>query len=99
MPYDYVPITGYNTLTNRLLHYPAFMKKYLETLTAILDKDFTVDIQDKIISRLFQELTPYIKLDPFIKLNENILEKEKDLILTYINDRNQYLTKNLNKLK
>lgn len=98
LDFDYVPITGYNTLTGRLLHYPIFKKTYRETLLFILENDFTVESQKNNISGLFQTLIPHLHLDPFIKTGEDDLESEKKFIFEFIEKRNAYLTQQLKNL-
>jgi spore coat protein H len=98
LEFDYIPITGYNTLTGRLLHFPIFKTKYREILSSILENDFTVEKQKDIISELFQTLMPYIHLDPFIKISVGDLENEKEFIFMFIQNRNAYLTRQLAKL-
>ncbi|WP_066304952.1 CotH kinase family protein [Bacillus sp. FJAT-29814] len=97
--YDFIPITGYNTLTGRLLHFANFKKKYLGILSKILEKEFTVDAQKKEIESLINSLKPYIHLDPFIKTTEEKLDKEKEFIFKFINERNRFLTQQLFQLQ
>jgi spore coat protein H len=96
--YDFIPITGYNTLTGRLLNFSYFKKIYSEILSKTLKDEFTVSVQGPIIDELFRSLTPYISLDPYIKSSEEVFEKEKTVILNFIQQRNAYLNQQLNKL-
>ncbi|WP_232490246.1 CotH kinase family protein [Neobacillus cucumis] len=91
LSHDFVPITGYNTLTNRLLTIPHFKEKYVTTLSSALANQFTVNNLEPIITDLFNELKPYISLDPYLTINEQTLEKEKLYILRFIKKRNSYL--------
>jgi spore coat protein H len=99
LDFHFVPITGYNTLTARLLHFPAFKKKYREILSSILENDFSVEVQKDILDDLFQSLIPNIHLDPFVKISEEGLENEKKFIFKFIQNRNTYLTRQLTKLQ
>ncbi|EKN70051.1 spore coat protein H [Neobacillus bataviensis LMG 21833] len=98
LDYDYIPITGYNTLTGRLLHSPDFKEKYRDILSTILDKDFTVETQLGAIDDLFQGVKPYLHLDPYIKINAKNLGREKEFILNFIQKRNTFLKQELIKL-
>ncbi|OIK15772.1 spore coat protein [Bacillus sp. MUM 116] len=91
LSYDFVPISGYNTLTNRLLNIPQFRKKYLNTLLSTLENLLTVNTMEPIVSILFKQLNPYIGLDPYLTINEQTLEKEKTYIIRFIQKRNSYL--------
>jgi spore coat protein H len=97
--YDFVPITGYNTLTGRLLHFDTYKEKYLGILSRILENDFTVHAQKNEIDSLINSLKPYIHLDPFIDTTEEMLEKEKQFIFNFINERNRFLTQQLLQLQ
>ncbi|MCM3764568.1 CotH kinase family protein [Neobacillus niacini] len=97
--YDFVPLTGFNTLTGRLLHFPDFKKKYLGILSQILEKNFTVDAQKIKIDNLINSLKPYIHLDPFFDTTEERLDKEKEFIYNFINERNRFLTQQLLQLQ
>ncbi|WML39803.1 CotH kinase family protein [Neobacillus sp. OS1-2] len=98
LDYDYIPITGYNTLTGRLLHFPDFMEKYRNILSAALDKEFTVETQSEHIDDLFATLKPYLHLDPYIKTNAESLDREKEFILNFIQKRRTFLKQELIKL-
>ncbi|MDQ0200111.1 CotH kinase family protein [Neobacillus ginsengisoli] len=98
LEHDYIPITGYNTLTGRLLYFSKFKKMYVETLLEILEKQFTIETQEPIIEKLFQKLTPYISLDPYINIDNEKLKKEKIYMLDFINKRNSYLKQNFGTL-
>ena len=98
LEYDYIPITGYNTLTARLLHYPIIRKRYREILMEILRSPFTVDGQYDKICDIFNTLIPHLHKDPFINLTEKDLDAEKEIILQFIRNRNAYLTQKLHEL-
>lgn len=95
LDYDYVPVTGYNTLTGRILHFPEFKSKYKEILSSILDNDFTVEVQAPIINELLEKIKPYISLDPYIELDEETLDEEKNVFFEFIRNRNAYLSSEL----
>lgn len=95
LDYDYVPLTGYNTLSARLFHYPHFRNLYHEILSNILEKDFTLEIQKPMINDLFNSLKPYISLDPYISTTAATLEQEKKVYFNFIKKRNAFLKEEL----
>ncbi|MBM7645109.1 spore coat protein H [Scopulibacillus daqui] len=99
MDYDYIPITGYNTLTARVLDVPSFRKHYRRLLENILNQQFTVGyLKEKILS-MHELLRPYVLKDPYIKKDIDIFDEEPKLILAFIKDRNLYLKKHLSDLE
>ncbi|TCP24508.1 spore coat protein H [Scopulibacillus darangshiensis] len=95
MAYDYVPITGYNTLTARILDVPSFRKEYRKILSDILDSQFTVDFQKPKIMAMHDQLRPYVLKDPYISSDIDRFDDEPDFIFDFINKRNHYLKKHL----
>lgn len=95
LDYDFVPITGYNTLTGRLLHIQPYRLQYKEILASILTTHFNIETLEPIIEQQFQLLKPFIRTDPYINMDEKYFDKEIDVILTFIKNRNDYLTKQL----
>lgn len=98
LDYDYVPITGYNTLTGRLLHFPEFKQMYKDILSKILEEDFTLTVQEPVINGLFAELSPYLQQDPYITSTAETLENEKLVFFDFIKNRSDYIKKNLSTL-
>jgi spore coat protein H len=99
LEHDYIPITGYNTLTGRILHFAHFKKKYSDILSPILENQFTVETQLEVINPLFNTLKLFIDLDPFIKIGGEILDSEREFMIDFIKKRNEYLKQQLIKLK
>ncbi|MBT2725177.1 CotH kinase family protein [Bacillus sp. ISL-46] len=95
LDYDYVPLTGFNTLSARLFHFKHFRKQYKEILSSILENDFTLDVQKPIINELFDYLKPHMSLDPFISSNPATLEQEKKVYFNFIKKRSSYLKEEL----
>nr|WP_310197812.1 CotH kinase family protein [Neobacillus niacini] len=95
LEYDFVPISGYNTLTGRLLHINPFRTKYKEILSSILENDFNLETLEPIIEKQLETLKPFIRIDPYIKMNEEHFEKEKNVFLRFIKKRNNYLKKEM----
>lgn len=99
LDHDFVPITGYNTLTGRLLHFPDVKEKYRNILSAVLDYEFTVESQTERIDELFESVKPHLHLDPFIKTTSEILDREKEFIQTFIQKRNAFLKQQMTKIQ
>ncbi|MEH7419087.1 CotH kinase family protein [Neobacillus drentensis] len=97
--YNYIPITGYNTLTARLLYFPQFKGVYRNILASALEMDFTIETQEGIIEELFQSLKPYVHLDPNIEIGAEDLDKEKEFILDFIQKRSDFLKQEMIKLQ
>ncbi|MGJ7913280.1 CotH kinase family protein [Neobacillus sp. LXY-1] len=97
--YDYVPITGYNTLTGRLLHLPKFSSLYREILSSILEKEFTTECQMERVEQVLNDLKPYISLDLYLTTSLEEFEKEKDVFHRFITNRNSYLRQELKQLQ
>lgn len=93
--YDYIPITGYNTLTARLLSFSQFRHQYKKILKKILKHEFTIEYQAPLIESLCTNLKPYIKQDPYMKENIEKFEAEPEFIKEFIKNRNQYLSNEL----
>ena len=98
MPYDYIPITGYNTLTARLLDVPRYRLHYKSLMTEILETKFTLNQLEPIIQDLYDCLRPHLTFDPYAKDAILEFEEELDVILGYIDDRNHYLREHLSDL-
>lgn len=98
MPYDYVPIEGYNTLTARILSVPTFRKQYKDLLEELLETHFTLSSLEPYVTDLHGLLSPYLTLDPFKKAGKEEFEKEPEFILQFIQDRNKYLKDKLKTL-
>lgn len=96
MPYDYIPISGYNTLTARILAVASFRELYREILETVLNEKFTVDYLKPKIDNLHKWLRPYVLKDPFISKNIDQYDEEPTLITNYITERNNYLKNQLN---
>lgn len=98
LEHDFVPISGYNTLTGRILHINQYRLQYKEILSSILENHFCLETLEPIIDQQFQNLKPYIRTDPYINRDEEYFDKEKEVILTFIMKRNGYLKKEISSL-
>lgn len=99
LEHDFVPISGYNTLTARLLYIHPYKNKYKEILSSILDTHFCLNKLEPIIEEQFQHLKPYIEIDPYLSIDEGQFEKEKQVILNFIKQRSSYLREEMLSLK
>jgi spore coat protein H len=99
MEYDYVPIEGYNTLTARILDVKQYREQYRDMLEEILKTTFTTERLEPIITNLMNQIKPYLPFDPYInRFSNKKLIQERDYILQFIEDRNQYLRDGLKSL-
>lgn len=99
LEYDYVSITGENTLTARILHFPKFRQEYKEILSNILDHEFTVSRQLPKIHSLLELIMPYLKKDPYYIKKDVHLEEEISIFTDFIQQRRSYLQSKLSTLK
>lgn len=90
LKYDYVPITGYNTLTARLLLVPSFRHMYRKILDKVLTNYFNVSHLKEGIVQLHRKIRPYVLKDPFFNFIE-IFDDEPEFILNFIKNRHNYL--------
>lgn len=95
---EYVPITGYNTLTARLLDIPTIKNQYKEILEDILSNYFTTSFMEPKIQAQYSQLKKVVTLDPFKKNFVKTIDGEPEYILTFIKNRSQYLKDHLSKL-
>jgi spore coat protein H len=95
---QYVPITGFNTLTARLLDIPSIRKQYKEILENVISTYFTTEYMEPKIQELYHQLKKVITLDPFKKNFVKKFDAEPEYILEFIKNRNQYLKDNMSLL-
>lgn len=98
MEASYVPITGYNTLTARLLDVPNFRKKFRDLLEEILENQFTTDFMMPRAEALQKSIRPFILQDPYKRESIQSFDQELDVIREYIEERRKYLKSKLYKL-
>lgn len=98
MEYDYIPITGYNTLTARILDCKDLKQQYKNKLEALLDTTFKVEELEPEIRKHHKRLRPYVERDAYHREVISYFDSEPEFILNYIRDRNAHLRKELNKL-
>lgn len=98
MAYDYVPIDGYNTLTARILDVSEFREQYRTMLEEILNTTFTTSYLEPEVLKLYNQIEPYVIQDPYKKKSYRLFKKEPEIILQFIESRNQFLREQLKKL-
>ncbi|WP_342431459.1 CotH kinase family protein [Neobacillus sp. FSL H8-0543] len=91
LDHDFVPISGYNTLTGRILDCSLFKRKYKEIMSSILEDHFNLEILTPIIEQQIHRLRPFIETDPYIKIKEDKFVQEIDFICNFIKKRSSYL--------
>jgi spore coat protein H len=98
MDAGYVPITGFNTLTARILTVPTFRKQYKEMLLKLTSHQFTVDFMKPKIQALHEQIRPYLSIDPYEKNNLDRFDQEPEFIYQYIEERRDFIINRLYKL-
>ncbi|MGE6630919.1 CotH kinase family protein [Bacillus sp. NPDC077027] len=97
MEHDYIPASGFNTLTARLLDIPSFKTSYYTLLNNVLNTHFTVERLYPVITLWHESFEKFIEKDPYLKEKKNVLQAERDLIKKYINKRRRYLQNEIKK--
>jgi len=97
--HTYLTIDGYNTLTARILDVPSFRKQYCNILQEILNTTFTVEHMEPKITELYTMLRPYVLLDPYKKDSIDKFDAEPEFILTFIQNRNEFLRNSIEDFK
>ncbi|NLY81019.1 MAG: spore coat protein [Lysinibacillus sp.] len=93
---EYVPISGYNTLTARLLEISKYKQIYYDVLKNILQEQFVPPKIQPHIEEIQSKIISFIDLDPYIHHKKESVISEKEYILNFIENRNQFL---INQLK
>lgn len=87
----FVPITGYNTLTARLLENEKYKQHYRDLLKNILQEQFTPSTIQPYIEEIQSNILPILEMDPYIKERKNAIIEEKEYILNFTEKRNEFL--------
>ncbi|WP_409293245.1 CotH kinase family protein [Peribacillus sp. SCS-37] len=98
LPYDYIPIEGYNTLSARLLHHSGFRDLYKQIMEDILLNFFTEERLKPLIYSELKKLQPWIEKDIYIKEKMHIILSEPLVMLDFVRDRREYLARELVRL-
>ncbi|GHH99340.1 CotH kinase family protein [Neobacillus kokaensis] len=99
MEADYVPITGFNTLTARLLDVNEFRRQYRMMLQEIMSDQFTHDYMMPRVEKLLDLIRPFLSDDPYKRDHIDLFEGEPKVISDYIEERRNYLFSKLHKLE
>lgn len=97
MTFDYIPVSGFNTLTARLLDIPAFKRDYYALFQHVLDTHFLEKRLLPIIETWHASIEQRIGDDPYTKNRQDMLRSERELIRQYINKRRRYLQTEIKK--
>lgn len=95
MESDYLRITGFNTLTARILDTKTFRNQYKSLLGGIVNNQFTVDYLKPKIQTMHAMLRPYLLLDPYKNDDIDIFDKEPDYIFNYIEERSTFIKREI----
>lgn len=98
MESDYLRITGFNTLTARILTSNTFRNRYKSLLKDIVSNQFTVDYLKPRILGMHALLRPYVLLDPYKKDSIDRFDQEPDYIFNYIEERSAFILKEIDTL-
>ncbi|MFC5601884.1 CotH kinase family protein [Sporosarcina koreensis] len=98
MESDYLRITGFNTLTARILDSEKFRSHYKSLLEDIVSNQFTVDYLKPRIQAMHALLRPYVLLDPYKKDSIDLFDREPDYIFNFIEARSLFIKKEIETL-
>lgn len=93
-----VRITGYNGLTEKLLSFPSIRRAYKRLLQNTLDKQFTLQALQPVITSIHNDLFPHLINDPTRKHSAYEVAADLDVFIRYIRERRAYITEELSKL-
>ncbi|MEI4791026.1 CotH kinase family protein [Bacillus sp. FJAT-53060] len=97
MAFDYIPVSGFNTLTARLLDIPSFKKAYYTLFQHVLDAHFSEEPLCPMIEKWHASIEQRLADDPYMKDRKKILQSERGLIRQYIHKRRRYLQDEIRK--
>jgi spore coat protein H len=98
LAHDFVPVSGYNTLTARLLDVDSFRRRYQQILVELLNSSFTSEQINPKIERLVNDLRPFVLKDPYKKNAVEQFDQEPIVIADFIETRRRYIQQQLYKL-
>ena len=91
MESDYLRITGFNTLTARILDVKTFRNQYKSLLLDIANNQFTVDYLRPKIESMHSMLRPHVLLDPYKKDSIDLFDQEPEYIFRFIEERSAFI--------
>lgn len=95
---NYIPITGYNTLTARILADKALRARYRQRVEQVLETDFIFDAVEPLVRELLATVRPALAQDPHRKQTMEEFDGEYDVILRYLSERRTYLLRHVQDL-
>ncbi|MFN2747053.1 MULTISPECIES: CotH kinase family protein [Bacillus] len=91
MKHDHIPVTGYNTLSARLLDIPKYKSQYFMLMKNILQHEFTIRQIAPYMTKWHADIAPYLEQDPYTAVTFDRLEEEQKQIFHYIDKRKRFL--------
>ncbi|MEF3301905.1 CotH kinase family protein [Paenibacillus sp. GYB003] len=98
MDFDFVPITGFNTLTARILDVAEFRQAYRKKMEEVLESAFTVRELEPVIRRWHERLRPHVLEDPYKAKSISDFDREPERMIEFIHKRNRFLRDSLSEL-
>jgi spore coat protein H len=98
LAHDFVPITGFNTLTARILDVDSFRGRYQQILVELLNSSYSLEQMNPKVERLANKLRPYVLKDPYKKHTAQQFDQEPKVIAEFIEKRSMYIKEQLYKL-
>ncbi len=95
---DLVRVTGYNTLTEKVLAFKSNRTRYKEILKDILAHTFTVKKIMPVANRMLNDIAPSIYTDTTRKYPTSVFNGESDIIRNYIIERREIVYEAISKL-
>ncbi|WP_260405424.1 CotH kinase family protein [Paenibacillus sp. 598K] len=92
---DLVRIEGYNSLTRKLLSFPAYRKQYQQLLRQLLEQEFTESSLMPTVEALHHSIGTAIAMDRSRKWDAAVFAGEPAFIRGYIRDRRRVLLQQL----
>ncbi|KEO81871.1 CotH kinase family protein [Tumebacillus flagellatus] len=96
---DYIPITGYNTLTARMLADQTLRARYRVRMEEVLATHFTPRVLEPLVQDLLRTVRPALEQDPHRNASLPLLDGEFDVISTFVAKRRRYLLDHLRDLE
>jgi len=97
-PVNQVRITGYNTLTAKLLGFREYREKYFRLLGRLLGSAFTERKLMPVVRRMINNIAAAVRTDDTRKYDYRVFQNEPQLIRRYIRGRRAYVLRELGRL-
>jgi spore coat protein H len=93
-----VRLTGYNTLSRKLLSYKRLRQRYREILDDVLTNAFTTERCERAVKQLIARVRPDFTLDRLRKYSIEEFDQEPEFISTYVRKRRRYILQEMKRL-